>query len=110
MTSTGPTFFKRIVIEGVLYVDGGIGCNKPVQQVLQEAKHVFPDQHVVTISIGAGQGRTTSIPKPGWFQWVLPFNVIDTIQKIATNCEVSAQLAAQHLESTPAIYFCFNIK
>ena len=42
-TSAGPTFFKRIVIEGVLYVDGGMGCNKPVQQVLQEAKHVFPD-------------------------------------------------------------------
>ena len=56
MTSAGLTFFKCIVIEGVLYVDSGMGCNKPVQQVLQEAEHVFPDRHVVTISIGAGQG------------------------------------------------------
>ena len=94
MPSTGPTFFKCIVIEGVPYVDGGMGCNKPVQQVLQEAEHVFPDQHVVTISIGAGQGRTTGIPKPGWFQRVLPFKVIDAIQKIATDCEATAQLAA----------------
>ena len=109
-TSAGPTFFKHIIIEGVLYVDSGMGCDKPVQQVLQEAKHVFPDRHVVTISIGAGQGQTTSIPKPGWFQWVLPFDVIDTIQKIATGCELSAQLAAQRLECTPAIYFCFNVE
>ena len=43
VTSSGPTFFKHIVIEGVPYVDGGMGCNNPVQQVLQEAELVFPD-------------------------------------------------------------------
>ena len=36
---------------------------------------------------------------------MLPFNVVKAIQKIATDCEASAQLAAQRLEGTPAIYF-----
>src|SRR6266481_2346542 len=41
-TSAAPTFFKRIVIDGEQYVGGGMGCNNPVQQVLQEAELVFP--------------------------------------------------------------------
>ena len=90
-TSAAPTFFKRIVIDGEPYVDGGMGCNNPVQQVLQEAELVFPDRHVACIiSIGAGQAGTISIPKPGWFQWVLPLKVVEAIRKIATDCEASA--------------------
>ena len=79
-TSAAPTFFKRIIIDGEPYVDGGMGCNNPVQQVLQEAELVFPDRHVTCIiSIGTGQAQTLSIPKPGWFQQMLPLQVIDAI-------------------------------
>ena len=110
-TSAAPTFFKRIVIDGEPYVDGGMGCNNPVQQVLQEAELLFPDRHVACIvSIGAGQAQTIGIPKPGWFQPVLPFQVVDAIRQIATDCEASAQVAAQRFERTPGVYFRFNVE
>ena len=61
-TSAVPTFFPRIVIDGEPYVDGGMGCNNPVQQVLQEAELLFPDRHVAcVISIGTGQAHTIGI-------------------------------------------------
>ena len=110
-TSASPNFFKRIVIDGEPYVDGGMGCNNPVQQVLQEAELVFPDRHVACIiSIGAGQARTLSIPKLGWFQRVLPLQVVEAIRKIATDCEESAQVVARRFERTPGIYFRFNVE
>ena len=57
-TSAALTFFKRILIDGEPYVDSGMGCNSPIQQVLQEAQLVVPDRHVACIiSIGAGQPR-----------------------------------------------------
>ena len=110
-TCASPTFFKHMVIDGESYVDGGMGCNNPVQQVLQEAELVFPDRHVACIiSIGAGQARTISIPKPGWFQRVLPLKVVEAIRKIATDCEESAQVVARRFERTPGIYFRFNVE
>ena len=110
-TSAAPTFFKRNLIDGEEYVDGGMGCNNPVQQVLQEAELVFPERHVACIiSIGAGQAQTIGIPKPGWFQRVLPLQVVDAVRKIATDCEASAQGAAQRFERTPGVYFRFNVE
>ena len=110
-TSAAPTFFKRIVIHGEPYVDGGMGCNNPVQQVLQEAELVFPDRHVAcVVSIGTGQARTIGIPKPGLFQRVLPLQVVDAMRKIATDCEASAQVAARRFERTPGVYFRFNVE
>ena len=110
-TSAAPTFFKRIIIDGEPYVDGGMGCNNPIQQVLEEAELVFPDRHVACIvSIGTGQAQTISIPEPGWFQRMLPLQVVDAIRKIATDCETSAQVAARRFERTPGVYFRFNVE
>src|SRR6266481_4925080 len=65
-TSAVPAFFPHIVIGREAYVDGGMGCNNPVQQVLQEAELMFPDRHVACIvSIGTGQAQMIGIPKPG---------------------------------------------
>src|SRR5882672_7382832 len=41
-TSATPTFFKRIVIDGEPFVDGGMGRNNPINQVLEEAELMFP--------------------------------------------------------------------
>ena len=111
VTSAMLTFFKHIVINGEPYIDAGMGCNSPVQHVLQEAELMFPDRHVAcVISIGVGQARTISIPKTGWFQRVLPLKVVDAIQRMATDCEASAQVAVRHFERTPGIYFRFNVE
>ena len=110
-TSAAPTFFEHIFIEGEPYVNGGMGCNNPVQQVLQETELMFPRRHVACIvSIGAGQARTISIPKPGWFPQLLPLKVVDAMQQIATDCEASAQVAARRFERIPGIYFRFNVE
>ena len=110
-TSAAPTFFKRIVIDGEPYIDGGLGCNNPIQQVLQEAELLFPDRHVACIvSVGTGQADTISIPKPGWFQKVLPLKVVDAIRKIATDCETHAQVVARRFIHIPGVYFRFNVE
>ena len=110
-TSASPTFFKSIVIDGEPYLDGGMGHNNPVLQVLQEAELMFPDRHVACIvSIGAGQAQTLRIPKTGWFKGVLPLKVIDAMRNIATDCEESAQVAARRFEHAPRVYFRFNVE
>src|SRR6266481_5856062 len=105
-TSAVPTFFPPIVINEEPYVDGGMGCNNPVQQVLQEAELVFPDRHVACIvSIGMGQAQTIGIPKPGH-----KVQVVEALRKMATDCEASAQVAALRFERTPGVYFRFNVE
>ena len=114
-TSAAPTFFRRISIgEPVLlqpYIDGGMGRNNPIAQVLEEAQQVFPDQHVsCIISIGTGQAQTIKLPKPGLFQQTLPLDVIKAMQGMATDCERTAQEIAARFRDTQNIYFRFNVE
>jgi hypothetical protein len=103
-------FFKHIKIgePAQPYVDGGMGRNNPIAQVLEEAELVFPGERVAcVISLGTGQARTIAIPKRGWLQ-VLP--LIRALRGIATDCERSAQEVAQHFRGKPNIYFRFNVE
>jgi len=109
-TSATPTFFERIVINEEQFIDGGMGGNNPIHQVLQEAELMFPDRHIACIvSIGTGQAETISIPKPDWIQRAIPLDVIDAMRKIATDCEASAQDSARRFEHASGIYFRFNV-
>src|SRR5882724_8804853 len=55
-TTADPNFFEQIDIDGESFVDGGIGRNNPINQVLQETELMFADRHIsCIISIGAGQ-------------------------------------------------------
>src|SRR6266487_470 len=109
-TSATPAFFKSIVIggQGSLqpYIDGGMGCNNPISQVLEEAELVFPGQNVTCIiSIGSGQGQVIGVPKQTWFQRVLPLEIIKVLQGIVIDCERSAQEIANRFRNTSDIYF-----
>jgi len=118
-TSAAPMFFEPILIDEEPFIDGGMGRNNPINQVLEEAELMFPHQDIACIvSIGAGQAQTISVPNPRLpqplFQWLLPSNVlplhvVDAMRKIATDCEESAQDAARRFEHTPGIYFRFNV-
>jgi len=109
-TSASPTFFERIVVNGEPFIDGGVGNNNPVHQVLEEAELMFPDRHITCIvSIGTGQAETISIPKSDGIQRAIRPNVVEAMRKIATDCEASAQDAARRFEHTPGIYFRFNV-
>jgi len=110
-TTADPNFFERIDIDGESFVDGGIGRNNPIKQVLQETELMFADRHIsCIISIGTGQAETISIPKPRWFQSVVPLYVVDAIRSICADCEESAQEATRRFEHIPGVYFRFNVE
>ncbi|KAF8586138.1 FabD/lysophospholipase-like protein [Ramaria rubella] len=113
-TSASPPFFKRIVIgqpgSSEHYIDGGIGCNNPIKQVLEEAAVIFPARKVACIisigTIGTGHPQTIGISTPSLFQQVLPLDIIRVLQSISTDYVQSAQ----RFQSIPNVYIRFNVE
>jgi Patatin-like phospholipase len=94
-TSAAPTFFKRIFIGtpplDESFIDGGLGCNNPVKQILMEAEDIFPQQHIACIiSIRTGHVTTTGLPSPRLLNKVIPLDVAKVLKKITTECEATA--------------------
>jgi predicted acylesterase/phospholipase RssA len=115
-TTAAPTFFKRIAIgeEGQAkeeFIDGGLGCNNPATQVLEEARNVFGNNRSIRclISIGTGHPGTIGLAKPDAFQKVLPTKLIDVLKKIATGCEETANGLSARFKDLEKFYFRFNV-
>jgi predicted acylesterase/phospholipase RssA len=114
-TSAAPTFFKRIRIgeKGLEeeFIDGGLGCNNPVKQVLEETEAIFGSgQHVACIiSIGCGQAGVVGLKSPDAFQKALPLDLITVLRQIATNCESAAEEIEKRFQNIPNVYFRFNV-
>ncbi|KAJ7032979.1 hypothetical protein C8F04DRAFT_635348 [Mycena alexandri] len=111
-TSAAPTFFKRIKIgRGQHFIDGGLGSNNPSKVVLDEAKRVFPNRQIgCIVSIGAGQGGIISINKPGLFQRLIPTDIIEALQGIATDCEAKHEEMLALFDNSPNTYFRLNVE
>jgi predicted acylesterase/phospholipase RssA len=114
-TSSAPTFFERIAIGDkgmeVDYIDGGLGCNNPTEQVLRETERVFPHRHVACIlSIGTGHKETISIKKPRLWDKVLPMSAINAVKDIATDCERTHQAVSIRFKSLSNVYFRFGVE
>ncbi|KAF8538284.1 FabD/lysophospholipase-like protein [Trichophaea hybrida] len=114
-TSAAPTFFKRIKIgeenAEIEYLDGGMGWNNPVQQVLAEAHIIYDNRPVDCIlSVGTGRALTVSLPQPDTFQRLLPTNAITVLKKLATDSEKIAADFEQRYQSTPGVYFRLNVE
>jgi hypothetical protein len=115
-TTAAPTFFKRIAIgeEGQAkeeFIDGGLGCNNPAAQVLEEARNIFGNDRLVhcLISIGTGHPGTIGLAKPDAFQKVLPTKLIGVLKKIATDCENTANGLSARFKDLEKFYFRFNV-
>jgi predicted acylesterase/phospholipase RssA len=115
-TSAAPTFFKRIAIgeEGQAkeeFIDGGLGCNNPAIQVLEEARNIFGNDRLVRclVSIGTGHPGTIGLAKPDAFQKVLHTKLIDVLKKIATDCEDTANGLSARFKDLEKFYFRFNV-
>jgi predicted acylesterase/phospholipase RssA len=112
-TSAAPTFFKRIEIgrNKQPYIDGGLGCNNPSQLVLNEAKAQFgPARRIgCLVSIGTGQAKVTDIKKPGFFQQIIPTDVIDALKKITTDCDTTHQEMLRRFAGLRDTYFRLNV-
>jgi predicted acylesterase/phospholipase RssA len=115
-TSAAPTFFKRICIgekgSEEEFIDGGLGCNNPVKQVLEEAETAFgADQYVACIiSIGSGQADVIGLKSPDAFQKALPLDLIPVLRRIATDCESAAEDIEKRFQHISNVYFRFNVE
>ncbi|KAJ7033023.1 FabD/lysophospholipase-like protein [Mycena alexandri] len=111
-TSAAPTFFKRIKIgRGQHFIDRGLGSNNPSKVVLDEAKRVFPNRQIgCIVSIGTGQGGIISIDRPGFFQRLIPTDVIEALQGIATDCEAKHEEMLALFDNSPNTYFRLNVE
>jgi predicted acylesterase/phospholipase RssA len=115
-TTAAPTFFKRIAIseEGRAkeeFVDGGLRCNNPSVQVLEEARNIFGDDRKISclVSIGTGHPGTIGLSKPDSFQKILPTKLIGVLKAIATDCESTAHGLRSRFKQFPNFYFRFNV-
>ena len=115
-TTAAPTVFKGIAIgePGHVkeeFIDGGIRCNNPAIQVMEEAKLVFGETRPVgcIVSIGTGHPGTIGLSKPDTFQKILPTELIPVLKEIATDCEHTASTLDKRFENLPDLYFRFNV-
>jgi predicted acylesterase/phospholipase RssA len=114
-TTARPGLFKSVDINDhgirLSYIDSGLGCNNPTARMLDEAKLIFPDQHVgCIISVGTGQTQPASIPASGRLERILPNNTPKALTSIATDCERTAQEVQVRFRHTPGVYFRFNVE
>ncbi|THU81755.1 hypothetical protein K435DRAFT_935545, partial [Dendrothele bispora CBS 962.96] len=94
------------------FIDAGIRCNNPAEQVREEAKRLFGENRTasVLVSIGTGHPGTIGLSKPDVFQRLLPSELISTLKNIAMDCEsVADQLASRYGEREESVYFRFNV-
>ncbi|KAF2837026.1 FabD/lysophospholipase-like protein [Patellaria atrata CBS 101060] len=115
-TSAAPTFFKRISIgdEGHTmedFIDGALGCNNPVNELLEEARKVFGSDRKVgcLISIGTGHPGPIGLATPDSAQRLIPTDLIGVLKKIVTDCERVAERLEQRFQDCPGFYFRFSI-
>ena len=104
-TSAAPTFFKRIEIGNpgskVEYLDGGLGCNNPIKEVVAEAARVFGEnaQVACVVSIGTGKSGNMAYDKPGTFQNLLPTELIKVLKEMATDTGKAAEEMEQRYKN-----------
>ena len=115
-TTADPRLFKRICIgeEGQAqeeFVDGGLRCNNPTWEVIEEARNIFGDTRAVgcLVSIGTGHPGTIGLPKPNTSQKFFPTKLIDTLKMIATDCENAVTELDKRFHRAPGLYFRFNV-
>jgi predicted acylesterase/phospholipase RssA len=116
-TSAAPTFFKRIAISDGSggtdeFVDGGLRCNNPAKQVLEEAKAIFGNNQAVgcLVSIGTGYPGTIGLVRPDSFQKFLPTKMVDVLQRIATDCETTANELSARFQEHEKFFYRFNVE
>lgn len=69
-------------------MDGALGCNSPIEQVLQEAGRVFPRRKVAcVVSIGTGLARAIEFPHS---PKTSPLKLITALKNMATESDTTA--------------------
>ncbi|TKA80355.1 hypothetical protein B0A49_01484, partial [Cryomyces minteri] len=114
-TSAAPTYFKRISIgpegEEEEFLDGGLGYNNPVKQVLEEAERVFPANQKIgcIVSIGTGQAKIIKYDTPNFAGRAVPIQLINALKDLATDSDIIAEEMEKKFVNARDTYFRFNV-
>ena len=115
-TTAAPIIFKRISIaeKGRAkeeFIDGGIRCNNPVNQVIEEAQRLFGDDSTMRclINIGTGHPGIIGLSEPDSFQKVLPTKMIGVLKRVATDCESIAEDVAKRFKNHADYFFRYSV-
>ena len=115
-TSAAPRYFKRLKIgpENAQeeFLDGGVGSNNPTRLMMREAHGTFQNTRGVAciVSIGTGLMSVSDFKTPTFGQKVIPKELIDVLQRMATDCEVVENEVSRFLTNTSGVYFRFNVE
>ncbi|CAE6432488.1 unnamed protein product [Rhizoctonia solani] len=113
-TMAHPDLFKSFDIGdpplNQSFVDAELGCNNPLAHVLTEAKTLYPDRYIASVtSIGTGHTRTIQIPDTSFLRHLLPIPAIVAMKAIAADSERVAEEMARRFKSTEDVYFRLNV-
>ncbi|KAJ5649352.1 uncharacterized protein N7484_003075 [Penicillium longicatenatum] len=103
-TSAATTFFKSIKVgrDAVEYIDAGFGYNNPCDELITEARRVFPDhQELQVLSIGTGLGDVVNIKDTR-------MSIIDGLKKMAGSSKKVATSMNERFGDSGQ-YFRFNV-
>lgn len=107
-TTAAPTFFKAIEFGEPIkqkYFYGALGCNNPIEYVIEEAKFLFPNRPVSCIlSLGTGVADIVGLDRPNAFQRVSPTRLIKVLKGIATDCEKPSEGIAR--DAAQSFLYC----
>lgn len=116
-TTAAPTYFKSISIgpdnaRKEDFIDGGVGCNNPIQQILDEVRAAFGAERFVScvISIGTGIPKVTDLKKSTTLTKIIPINAINALAKVATECQNASREVGNRFKDVPDFYFRFNVE
>lgn len=88
-------------------MDGGLGYNNPIEQVLEEASRVFPGRKVAcVVSIGTGLARAIQFPAS---PKTSPTKLISALTKMATESDTTAEKVQKRFREIKGTYFRFNV-
>ncbi|KAH8817174.1 acyl transferase/acyl hydrolase/lysophospholipase [Xylogone sp. PMI_703] len=113
-TSAAPQLFKRILIGEPFrqqeFVDGALGCNNPIQQVIEETVQEFESDCLVgcVLSIGTGTKRVPGFERPRGYQRLIPKDLIKAIAKMTTDGNSEADYMAEKFRDYNRLYFRLN--
>ncbi|KAG8796715.1 hypothetical protein FRC12_005809 [Ceratobasidium sp. 428] len=114
-TSAAPYFFKPTIIyennTSMRIIDGGLGCNNPTLQLLDEVAGRFPTRRIACIlSLGTGQRSVIQLRAAGGIPKLQLFGMYKMLQKISTDCEETHAQISDRFQNRPNVYFRFNVE
>ncbi|KAI3532841.1 hypothetical protein CSPX01_13176 [Colletotrichum filicis] len=109
-TSAAPSYFDPISIgevdEEEIFIDGGLGYNNPIQQLLNEAQKVFPKRRVAcVVSVGTGLSKAIKFPKPKITNLL---KLVNALKDITTEADRIAEDTSKRFQGSDG-YYRFNV-